>query len=150
MTTSTEPDASPSISGHNFDYGRWLLIVGIAISALIVLVVARNTIVRPFDSLVTEQACRSFGEDIQRPLIEFQRSDRVTLTDRTDGFCFYGAGEGGDGTVRYTLEEIEPGPMYTMAKIGGIVLQLGVASIFLRLITDPALGLYRYLRRRFG
>lgn len=150
MATSTEPEALPSIGGRHVDFGRWVLIVGIAISAVIVLVVARNTIVRPLDTLVTEQACRSFGDEIQRPLIEFQPSNRFTLTDRTDGFCFYGGGEGGQGTVRYTMEEIEPGPVYTVTKLGGIVLQLGVASVFLRLVTDPVLATYRYLRQRFG
>ncbi len=150
MTTSTDPDVSPSTSGPRFDYVRWVLIAGIAVSAFIVLIVARNIIVRPLDNLVTEQTCRSFGDEIQRPLIEFQRSNQFALSDHTDGFCLYGAGEGGDGTVRYTLDEIEPGPMYTMAKLSGIVLQLGAASIFLRVITDPTLALYRYLRRRFG
>lgn len=150
MTTSTDPDVTPLTSGPRFDYARWVLAAGIAISALIVLVVARNTLVRPIDDLVTEQTCRNYGEEIQRPLIEYEQSNQFALTDRTDGFCLFGAGEGGEGTVRYTLEEIEPGPRYTMAKLGGIVLQLGIASIYLRLVTEPAFGLYRYLRRRLG
>lgn len=150
MTTSTDPEAPPSISGRNFDVVRWVLIAGIAISAFVVLVVAGTTIVRPLDSLVTEQACRSFGSEIQRPLIESQRSDRLNPTDRTGGFCLYGAGEGGEGTVRYTLDEIEPGALYTMGRVSGIVLQLGITSVFVRLVTDPTFALYRYLRRRFG
>lgn len=150
MTTSTDSKVSSPRPGANIDYVRWVLIAGIAISSLIVLAVARNTLVRPFDSLVTEQACRSHGEEIQRPLIEFERSNRFAISDRTEGFCLYGPGEGGDGTARFTLEEVEPGSVYTMAKVAGIILQLGVTSIFLRLVTDPALALYRYLRHRFG
>ena len=49
-------------------------------------------------------------------------------------------------TLLMTLDEIEPGGLYRAGKIMGIVLQLGAASLAIRLIGDPLLD--RFVRRR--
>ncbi|MDH4276476.1 MAG: hypothetical protein OEZ14_09495 [Acidimicrobiia bacterium] len=146
MTTmQTEHDQA----GREFDIVRWLVVVLIALSALIVLNLARTRVVAPFDDLVTEQLCLRHGEDIERTLLDFERSNRFALRNRTDGFCSYGPGPEGEPAVAMSIADTEPGPLFTWAKAIGIILQLGIASIFIRLVTEPALETSRFLVERF-
>lgn len=132
-----------------FDIGRWLIVALIAGSSLIVLNLARTHVVAPFDDLVTEQMCLRHGEDVERILLDFERSNRFALRDRTDGFCSYGPGPEGEPAMAMAIADTEPGALYTWAKAIGIILQLGIASIFIRLVTEPALETYRFLVERF-
>lgn len=134
---------------RTFDIGRWLIVALIGVSALIVLDQARTHVVAPFDNLVTEQMCLRHGEDIERTLLDFERSNRFALRDRTDGFCSYGPGPDGAPAMAMSVAETDPGPLYTWAKAIGIILQLGIASIFIRLVTEPALDTYRFVAERF-
>ena len=134
---------------RGFAIGRWLIIAVIAVFALIVLNLARTRVVAPLDNLVTEQMCLRHGEDIERTLLDFERSNRFALRDRTDGFCSYGPGPEGEPAVAMAIADTEPGALYTWAKAVGIILQLGIVSIFIRLVTEPALETYRYLVERF-
>lgn len=136
-------------AGLGFEIGRWLIVAVIAVCALIVLNLARNHVVAPFDNLVTEQMCLRHGEDIERILLDFERSNRFALRDRTDGFCSYGPGPEGEPAVVMAIADTEPGALYTWAKAIGIILQLGIASIFIRLVTEPVLETYRFLIERF-
>lgn len=131
------------------EVGRWLIVAVIAVCALIVLNLARTHVVSPFDNLVTEQMCLRHGEDLERILLDFERSNRFAFRDRTDGFCSYGPGPAGEPAMAMAIDDTEPGALYTWAKAIGIVLQLGIASIFIRLVTEPVLDTYRSLVRRF-
>jgi len=147
MTTmQTEPNQSERSVG--FDIVRWLIIALIAVATVVVLNVARTRVVAPFDDLVTEQMCLRHGGEIERTLLDFERSNQFALSDRTDGFCSYGPGPEGEPAVVMTVDETEPGALYTWAKAIGIILQLGIASIFVRLVTEPALETYRFLAER--
>lgn len=134
---------------REFDIGRWLIVAFIVLSALIVLNLARNRVVAPFDNLVTEQMCLRHGEDVERTLLDFERSNRFALRNRTDGFCSYGPGPEGEPAVVMAIADTEPGALYRWAKAIGIILQLGIASIFVRIVTEPALETYRFLTERF-
>ncbi len=152
-TTQSQPEQTtqrgPNERSWGFDIGRWLLIAVIAVSALIVFNLARTRIVAPFDNLVTEQMCLRHGEEIERTLLDFERSNRFALSNRTDGFCSYGPGAEGEPAVTMSIAETEPGALYTWAKAIGLILQLGIASFFIRLVTDPVLETYRFLAERF-
>lgn len=149
MTTST---ALRPTSDEDDDLvigiGRWLVIAVIALLAFIVLGMARGRVVAPFDNLITEQMCLRHGEEIERTLLDFERSNNFALQNRTDGFCSYGPSPDGEAAITMTVNETEPGALYTWAKAIGIVLQLGIASIFVRLVTEPALETYRFLAQR--
>ena len=116
--------------------------------SLFVLDFARDRIVAPFDNLVTEQMCLRHGEEIERSLLDYGRSTRFALRNRTDGYCSYGPGAEGEAALTMTVEETDPGALYTWAKVIGIIVQLGIASIFIRLVTEPVLETYRILERR--
>lgn len=134
----------------SFDPFKLLIAIALGCLALMVLWIARNHVVRPFDNLVTEQVCRGHAEEIERTLIDFERSNRFGLINRTEGFCRFGPGSEGEPPITLTIDETEPGPLYTLAKAIGIILQFGIASIFLRLTVDPTLELYRAVRSRLG
>ena len=147
--TAMQTDQDRTERTPGFTIGRWVIIAFIAVLALLVLNLARNRVVAPFDNLVTEQMCLRHGEEIERVLLDFERSNQFALQNRTDGFCSYGPGQDGEPAMVMTVTETEPGPLYTWAKAIGIVIQLGIASIFVRLVTDPALDTYRFLAERF-
>ena len=132
------------------DIGKWVIVAVIALLAFMVFGFARDRIVAPFDNLVTEQMCLRHGEEIERTLLDFERSNNLALTNRTDGFCSYGPGLQGEPAVTMTVQETQPGALYTWAKAVGLVVQLGIASIFIRLVTEPALETYRFLRQQLG
>ncbi len=129
---------------------RGVIVALILIGSLFVWRFARSAVVAPFDSLVTEQACRSQAEELERPLIDFERSNRFGLRDRTYGSCLLGPLEGEQGTLQLGLEDVEFGPLYRLAKAAGIITQLFIVSIFLRFIVDPAMDLYRSIVKLMG
>ncbi len=126
---------------------RGVIVALILIGSLFVWRFARAAVVAPFDSLATEQACRSQAEELGRPLLAFERSNRFGLRDRVYGSCSFGAPEGEQGTLQVGLDEIEFGPLYRLAKAAGVITQLFVVSIFLRFVVDPAMDLYRAIVR---
>ncbi len=148
MTTMQTGDSKTERS-FEFDMVRWLIVALIAVLALVVLNQARNRVVAPFDNLVTEQMCLRYGEDNQRTLLDFERSNRFALRDRTDGYCSYGPGPEGEPALAMPVAETDPGPLYTWAKAIGIIIQLGIASIFIRLVTEPLLETHRFIAERF-
>ncbi len=147
--TTMQTDQNQVERSLAIDIGRWLIIAVIALFALIVLNLARTHVVGPFDKLVTEQMCLRHGEEIERTLLDFERSNQFALRNRTDGFCTYGVGPEGEPAMTMAIDATEPGALYTWAKAIGIMLQLGIASIFIRLVTEPALETYRFLSERF-
>lgn len=126
---------------------RGIIVALIVIASLFVWRFARSAIVQPFDSLVTEQACRSHGEELGRSLIDVERSNRFGLRNRTYGYCQFGPTEGGQGTIQRSLDQIEFGSLYRLAKAAGIITQLAVVSVFLRFVVDPAMDVYRLIVR---
>ncbi len=151
MTATVEkPAEQDNRSNLPYIIGRWVVIAIIAILSLQVLNFARERLVAPFDGLITEQMCLRYGEDTGRTLLDFERSNRFTLGERSDGFCSYGPGLNGEPALSLTVQETEPGALYTWAKVVGILLQLGVVSTFIRLVTEPALETYRFIAERLG
>lgn len=147
--TTVQTDQKQVEADPVFKVGRWFIIAVIAGLALFVLSLARTHVVAPFDNLVTEQMCLRHGEEIERSLLDFERSNQFALRDRTVGFCSYGPGPEGEPAIAMPVDETEPGALYTWAKAIGIIIQLGIASIFVRLVTEPALETYRFLVDRF-
>lgn len=128
---------------------RIVIVAILLVLALFVWSAARDRLVTPIDDLVTEQVCRDHGEEIGRELVSHERSNRFGLSNRSEGFCSYGAGPDGEAPITLTIAETEPGPRYRATKWIGIIAQLGIVSFFLRLTIDPALDFYRYLRSWF-
>ncbi len=126
---------------------RGVIVVLILIGSLFVWRFARSAVAAPFDSIVTEQACRSQAEELERKLVDFERSNRFGLRDRAYGSCLFGPVEGGTGNMRVDHTELEFGTLYRLAKAAGIITQLFIVSIFLRLVVDPAMDLYRSVVR---
>ncbi len=127
---------------------RIVIVAVLMICALFVWSFARDRIVAPVDELVTEQLCITYGEEVEREVIGFERSNRFGIFNRSEGFCRYGQGPNGEAPISVTIEDTAPGPLYRGAKIIGIITQLGIASIFLRFTMDPSLDFYRWVRSR--
>jgi hypothetical protein len=125
---------------------RIAIVAVLLIVALFVWSAVRDRVVTPLDSMVTERLCTDHGEEIGRTMLAFERSNRFGLTDRSVGYCFYGEGPNGEAAITLAIEQLDPGRLYLAAKWIGIIIQLGVVSIFLRLTIDPALDFYRYVR----
>lgn len=127
-----------------FKVGLWVLIL---IAALFVWSLVRTSVVQPLDELVTEQLCETYGEEIGRTVTGYERSNRFGLRDRSVGYCLYGPGPDGEPPATFTIEATEPGNRYRAAKAIGIIIQLGIVSIFLRFVVDPVMELYQAIRR---
>jgi hypothetical protein len=161
------------------DSAKWAVVVVMVAVGLFALVTARQ-LLAPIDELVTSQACSTHGDKLQRPVIDYERSNRFGLFNRTHGSCLFGevtvdegllAGEGDateqavpvepapDGDTQILgadadpnaqlllgLDEIDPGSLYRALKIMGVVLQLGAASLVVRLLGEPLLD--RFVRSR--
>ncbi len=130
----------------SIDPARILIVLALIVASLFVWSLARDRIVTPFDDLVTERLCLDHGETIEREAVGHERSNRFGLSNRSEGFCSFGEGPNGEAPITKTIAETEPGLLYRAAKWIGIIVQLGIVSIFLRLTIDPALDVYRYLR----
>ena len=151
QTTPLKPsDRSMSSLVKRIDPIKLLLVAILAALALVVWSIGRNGVVEPLDNLLTERLCRDHGEEINRESIGYERSNRFGLFNRSEGYCSYGEGPDGEAPITLTIEDTAPGPLYRGAKWIGIIIQLGIVSIFLRLTVEPVLESYRYLRERFG
>lgn len=128
-----------------------IVLVGILLMlAVVVWSIGRNQVVKPLDNLMTERLCLDHAEEIGRVSTGYERSNRFGLINRSEGYCFFGEGADGEAPITLTIEDTAPGPLYRGAKWIGIIIQLGIVSIFLRFTVDPVLDTYRYLRERFG
>ncbi len=127
---------------------RVVLVAVILVAAFILWGQVRARIVTPLDELVTEQLCQTYGDEIERTVTGFERSNRFGLRNRSEGYCEYGLGPNGEAPITRTIEETAPGPLYRGAKLIGIIVQLGIVSIFLRFTIEPVLDFYRYIRSR--
>lgn len=144
---STLPDNQPLARLQGlFDPFKIILGILILIAAFYVWSAVRSGIVEPLDKLVTEQLCENYGEEIGRTVTGYERSNRFGLRNRSEGFCFYGQGPEGEAPITLTIEETQPGNRYRAAKWIGIIVQLGIVSIFLRFVVDPVMETYRYVR----
>lgn len=144
---------------------KWVVFVVLVAVGVVALVFARQ-LVAPLDGLLTSRACAVHGDELSRPVLEYERSNRFGLVDRSHGWCLYGpielddeddvgaiAGDDveatepatdGIDTVQLTIAEIEPGGLYLMGKLMGIVVQLGAASVAVRTVAEPLLD--RFVR----
>lgn len=152
-----------------------VIVVGIVIVVgLVALIMARRAI-DPLDNLLTEQACSAPGDEVYRPVEEVEPSNRFALVNRSRGWCLFGpvdvelateaieALDGEEGPelsagaqllaaadptteVRLGIPEIEPGGLYRAGKWMGLLLQLGAASVAIRLVADPLFD--RFIRPR--
>lgn len=127
---------------------RIIIVAVLLVIALFVWSQARGRVVTPLDELVTEQLCITYGEEIERSVTGFERSNRFGVYNRSEGFCQYGLGPNGEAPITVSIEDTAPGPLFRGAKIIGIIAQLGIVSIFLRFTMDPSLDFYRWVRSR--
>lgn len=151
-TPTNRPDGLPPVVSsmlRRIDVGKWILVLLICIAALFVWSEVRQRVVAPLDEAVTEQACASHGDEIERESTGYERSNRFGLFNRSVGYCFYGEGPEGEAPLTLTIEQTQPGPFYRGAKAAGIIAQLGLVSIFLRLAVDPVLDAYAQIKARF-
>lgn len=131
----------------------WTVVAILVVVGIASILFARQ-LIAPLDGLLTSQACSRHGDELSRPVVDYERSNRFGLRDRSDGWCLYGPieveGEDVDpadveagtvDTVQLTLAEVEPGGLYRVGKFMGIVLQLGAASFVVRALADPLLDL---------
>ena len=127
---------------------KLILVAVLALAALWVWAQVRQQVIAPIDTRVTEAQCDTYGEQLGQELANFERSNRFGLQNRSEGFCSFAAGPDGEPAVTVALADTEPGALYRMAKLVGIIVQLGVVSIFLRLVVDPVFEAYRYVRSK--
>ena len=126
-----------------------ILVALLLVAALFLWRETRARLIQPVDDLVTEQQCSAHGEEIERAVTGYEQSNRFGLINRSEGFCRFGAGTEGEAPITLTIDETEPGLLYLGAKLVGIIVQLGIVSIFLRFTIDPVLDFYRYIRSRW-
>ncbi|MGF1597414.1 MAG: hypothetical protein ACFCVK_10895 [Acidimicrobiales bacterium] len=151
------------------------VVVAILVGAALAAMVVAGRLYGPVDTLGTQQACSGHGDALGRPLVEYERSRKFALVGRTDGSCLFGPvaadddedAVGGDpvddatvegvavddanaapagANLRVSLADFDTGGLYVAIKWMGVVLQLGAASIAVRLLADPLLD--RFVRRR--
>ncbi|MGH1490678.1 MAG: hypothetical protein ACRBK7_15030 [Acidimicrobiales bacterium] len=156
-TSSSDPGKAPGADGTPLSFMLGpidpfkLIVVGIlAVLALFVWSIGRNQVVRPMDNLLTERLCLDHAEEIGRVSTGYERSNRFGLVDRSEGYCYYGEGPNGEAPITLTVEDTVPGPLFRGAKLVGIIIQLGLVSIFLRFTVDPVLDTYNYIRAKLG
>lgn len=125
-----------------------ILVAALLVVAVFVWGETRDRVIEPLDNIVTERLCITYGEEIERSVVGYERSNRFGLVNRSEGFCRYGEGVNGEAPITLTIEETAPGRLYRGAKLIGIITQLGIVSIFLRFTIEPVLGFYRYIRSR--
>ena len=152
------------------DTATWVVVAIMIAVGFFGLVLTRQ-VLAPVDDLITDQACSTHGDQLQRPVVAYERSNRFGLINRTYGSCVFGPveieelpegveapepdesdgpilGADADPEVQLVLglDEIQPGPLYRTLKIMGVVLQLGAASVAVRLLGEPLLD--RFIRSR--
>lgn len=131
---------------ERIDPVRVAIVAALLVVAVFVWSMARDRVVTPLDEMITEDACTTHGDEIGRALLDYERSNKFGLFNRSEGYCYYGEGPNGETPITQTMAEVQPGALYRAGKWIGIIIQLGIVSIFLRLTIDPALDLYRYIR----
>lgn len=147
VALNTVPDNKPMARLQEyFDPFKIILVILIAVAAFYVWSTVRSVINEPLDKAVTEQLCKDYGEEIGRSALGYERSNRFGLRNRSEGFCFFGEGPDGEAPITLTIEETQPGNRYRAAKWIGVIIQLGIVSIFLRFVVDPVMDTYRYIR----
>lgn len=86
---------------NNEDATKWIVVAVMVLVGLVALVIARQMIA-PVDRLVTEQACSAHGDQLSRPVVDVERSNRFGLINRSHGWCLLGPveleDEDADGT----------------------------------------------------
>lgn len=160
MTTPTLHSANRQ---RGDDIAKWIVVGVLAFAALVAFSIARQ-ITNPLVGIATQQACSAHGEELSRPVTGYERARTFTLLNRTDGTCSYGpvtevVGEGnvvvaddvapqladpGPEILDVSLSDLEAGGLYRAVTLMAIVLQLGFASIVVRLLADPLLD--RFVR----
>lgn len=166
-TTKPKPTDQSTLSFA--DVALWVILALLVFVAIVALLFARR-LYAPVDSIVTQRVCSEYGETLSRERVDHERSNRFSLVDRTDGYCVFGpvqdleAIDGGastdDGaaaediegdpaaqaTIQVSLADLETDRFYTAIKWMGVIFQLGVASLAVRIVADPLLD--RFVRRR--
>ena len=162
-TSTTIPNAGALTDKLRENPAKWIVVTIMVVVALLTLVFTRQAI-RPIDDRVTEFACSSYGDDLARPLLSHQRSNRFGLANRTYASCSFGPvdpdalaelpveyDDDGEPLPRpespfddaepmaLAVSDFEPIGLYGLVKGMGIVLQLGVASLAVRLVGEPLL-----------
>ena len=150
ILTQSLPPSLSRFDPRRIDPFQAVIVAVLLVAAVFVWSAVRDRVATPLDERMTEQRCADHGEDIGREALGHERSNRFGLRDRSVGYCFFGPGPDGEAPITLTIAQTEPGPLYRAAKWIGIIIQLGVVSIFLRLTIDPALDLYRYVRSAFS
>lgn len=145
MTDLFTPLRRPQVNSD--DTAQWVVVAVLAVIGLIALVLARQ-LLAPIDDLITSQACTAHGDQLSRPVDDYQRSNRFGLVGRTHGWCQFGpveepeadrAGAAPDQTAEEILTEaVEAGVLGATADQGS-ELRLGLDEM------DPG-ALYRWLK----
>jgi hypothetical protein len=142
-----------------------LIVAGILVFAAVAGLIIARQLTGPFVGLATQQACSSYGDELSRSVTGYEKERRLSLSGRTDGMCFYGAVTPEDGeeeavvfgqtltadeiagqpaTLEISLAEFDTGGLYKAVRLMSAVLQLGAASVAVRLLADPLLD--RFVR----
>lgn len=163
MTQATAKRPQPELE----DAIKWIAIVALIAVGIVGFIFA-GRLYAPIDLLVTRQACQQYGDELSRPVTDQETSDKVRLTSRVEGRCFFGPvadldpedGETPEDILseeilndpasaeplEVSLADIETSRFYRWSKYAGVLLQLGAASFLVRILADPLLD--RFVRRR--
>ena len=169
LTSTALPDSLGFLAKLGQNPAKWIVVTIMVVVCFLSLTFARK-LIEPVDSLVTEYACSQYGDEVARPLLEYQRSNRFGLFNRTYASCSFGPVDAeavsalpveydddgeplplpvspydDDKPVTLAMSEIEPVTVYQIVKMMGVVLQLGAASLILRLVGEPMLS--RFVRK---
>ena len=157
-TQRTLPFRPPTATGV-------VVVIAVILVGLVAMGFARRAI-DPLDGVLTRRACAVVGDEVSRPVESVQASNRFAVTNRTEGWCWFGpvdvelAAERADeladdavvelspgaeilaaadptGEVQLTVPQIEPGGLYRAGKWMLLLLQLGAASFAIRLVAEP-------------
>jgi uncharacterized membrane protein len=139
----TSPNASGSSQLDRDDAIKWIVVAVLVFAALMAILVTRQ-LSRPLDNLVTKQVCSAYGEAVGRDVLSYERSNRMSLANRSNGSCLLAPAEGGGENLQVSIPDAHPGAIYEATKLMLFILQLGAASAAVRLLADPLLD--RFVR----
>jgi hypothetical protein len=140
MMTQT-PTSSSSVTSD--DAVKWVVILVLVFVALVAILITRR-LVSPIDGLATQQVCNAHGDVISREPVSYERSNRIAVVGRSVGSCTFGPAEGATDDLVVPIPEANPSSTYRAVKVMTFVLQLGAASVAVRLLAEPLLD--RFVR----
>jgi hypothetical protein len=147
VSKTMTPERSP-FRIERIDVAVVAAVVVLALASLWVWSIARGRVVAPLDRVVIERVCLGYADEIEREFVASERVPTSGILTRHEGFCQYGVGPNAEAPVTLPLSEIETGSGYNAFRWIGLIIELGIVSLFLRMTVEPTIEAARWVQDR--